>query len=193
MHRQSKCACSAGHTDLIIGLCGLLADVNGLGKLPSHIRDKLTDMMMAASTAYGCALGAAMEGREHPSGVFLPDPVIANSGLAHIRSLLAPHLAHIHDIAGGLITTMPTEADWQNPDLRPYIQETLSGNSTYSVEERLKVLNLAQDLAASRLTGSLLGFTINAAGSPETNKVLVRSMYDLEDKIQVAREIAGIA
>jgi 4-hydroxybutyryl-CoA dehydratase/vinylacetyl-CoA-Delta-isomerase len=193
LHRQSKCACSAGHTDMIIGLCALLADVNGLGMNVSHIKGKITDMMMAASTAYGCALGAAMEGQVHPSGVYLPDPVIANSGLSHIRSLLAPHLAHIHDIAGGLIVTMPTEADWNNPDLRKHIEEALPGNSTYTVEERLKVMNLAQDLAASRLTGALLGFTINAAGSPETNKVLVRSMYDLEDKIQIAKEIAGIS
>ncbi len=194
MHRQSKCACSAGHTDMIIGLCALLADVNGLGeKMPSHIRDKITDMMMAASTAYGCALGAAMEGRIHPSGVYMPDAVIANSGLSYIRSLLAPHLAHIHDIAGGLIVTMPTEADWKNPDLRKHIEDALPGSTKYTVEERLKVMSLAQDLAASRLTGTLLGFTINAAGSPATNKVLVRSMYDLDEKIQIAKEIAGIA
>ncbi len=49
------------------------------------------------------------------------------------------------------------------------------------------------NLAASRLTGTLLGFTINAAGSPATNKVVVRSMYDLEEKSQIAKEIAGIA
>lgn len=193
MHRQSKCACSAGHTDMIIGLCALLADVNGLGLKPSHIREKITDMMMAASTAYGCALGAAMEGRMHPSGVYLPDAVIANSGLSYIRALLAPHLAHIHDIAGGLMVTMPTEADWNNPDLRKHIEEALPGNTKYSVEERLKVMNLAQDLAASRLTGTLLGFTINAAGSPATNKVVVQSLYNLEEKVQIAKEIAGIA
>jgi 4-hydroxybutyryl-CoA dehydratase/vinylacetyl-CoA-Delta-isomerase len=178
---------------MIIGLCALLADVNGLGMKPSHIRDKITDMMMAASTAYGCALGSAMEGHMHPSGVFMPDPVIANSGLNHIRSLLASHLAHIHDIAGGLIVTMPTEADWNNLELREYIEEALPANPKYTVEERLKVMNLAQDLAASRLTGSLLGFTINAAGGPATNKVVVQNMYDLDEKIQIAKEIAGIA
>jgi 4-hydroxybutyryl-CoA dehydratase/vinylacetyl-CoA-Delta-isomerase len=150
-------------------------------------------MMMAASTAYGCSLGAAMEGAMHPSGVYLPDAVIANSGLSYIRSLLGPHLAHIHDIGGGLIVTMPTEADWNNPDLRKHIENALAGNTTYTVEERLKVMNLAQDLAASRLTGSLLGFTINAAGSPATNKVVVQSLYDLDEKIRIAKEIAGIA
>ncbi|MBW2283275.1 MAG: hypothetical protein JRF65_01600 [Deltaproteobacteria bacterium] len=193
LHRQSKCACSAGHTDLLIGVAALLADVNGLGTGPSHIRDKITDMMMAATTAYGCAMGAAQEGTAHPSGVYLPDPAIANAGLNHIRSVLGTHLGHIHDIAGGLIVTMPTEADWKNPELRKHMEEALAGSDKYTVEERLRVMHLAQELAASRLTGTLLGFTINAAGSPVTNRIVVRNQYDLEEKIEIAKEISGIA
>lgn len=192
LHRQSKCACSAGHTDLLIGTAALLAEVNGLEFKVSHIRDKITSMMLATSVALGCSIGAAAEGRNHSSGVYLPDAVIANSGLSHIRSKLPEHLAHIHDIAGGLITTMPTEEDWKNEEIRGYIEETLRGSPKYSTEERLKVMNLAQDLAASRLTGTLLGFTINAAGSPVTNNIVVRNLYDLEMAKDIAREIAGI-
>ena len=73
------------------------------------------------------------------------------------------------------------------------MEEALPGNSKYTVEERLKVMGLAQDLAASRLTGTLLGFTINAAGGPATNKVVVQGLYDLVEKVQIAKEIAGIA
>jgi 4-hydroxybutyryl-CoA dehydratase/vinylacetyl-CoA-Delta-isomerase len=192
LHRQSKCACSAGHTDLLIGTAALLADVNGLGMNTSHIREKITEMMMVAETAYGCSLGASVAGRKHPSGVFMPDPAIANAGLSHIRSQLGNHLADVHDIAGGAMVTMPTEADWNNPELRPYIEDGFRANENYTTEERLRVMNLAQDLAASRLTGSLLGFTINAAGSPVTNRIVVRNLYDLDKRIQVAKEIAGI-
>jgi 4-hydroxybutyryl-CoA dehydratase/vinylacetyl-CoA-Delta-isomerase len=193
LHRQSKCACSAGHTDLLIGTAALLAEVNGLSLQTPHIRDKLSEMMMAASTAYGCALGAAMDGSTHPSGVYLPDPVIANSGLNYIRSRLGIHLAHIHDLAGGLVVTMPTESDWNNPELRKYIEEGLQGSSTYTTEDRLRAMHLAQDLAASRMTGTLWGFTINAAGSPETNKIVVQNLYDLESRLEIAKDIAGIA
>jgi len=192
LHRQSKCACSAGHTDLFIGTAALAAEVNGLGMKTSHIRDKITEMMMAAETAFGCSLGAAMEGKKHPSGVFLPDPVIANSGLNFIRSRMGTHLSYLHDIGGGLLSTMPTEADWNHPELRRYIDESLQGSPKYTTEERLKVMNLAQDLAASRLTGTLMGFTINAAGSPVTNQIVVRNLYDLEKRIQVTKEIVGI-
>jgi 4-hydroxybutyryl-CoA dehydratase/vinylacetyl-CoA-Delta-isomerase len=37
-----------------------------------------------------------------------------------------------------------------------------------------------------------MGFTINAAGSPVTNQIVVRNLYDLEKRIQVAKEIVGL-
>lgn len=192
LHRQSKCACSAGHCDLFAGAAALAADVNGLGMKVSHIRDKITQMMMHAETGYGCALGAAVNARQHASGVWMPDPLIANSGLNAIRSTVGKHLEYLHDIAGGLVATMPTEADWNHPELRKYIEPALSGNPEYTTEQRLRAMNLIQDLAASRTTGTLLAFTVNAAGSPVTNEIAVRRMYDLEKRIKYAKEIAGI-
>jgi 4-hydroxybutyryl-CoA dehydratase/vinylacetyl-CoA-Delta-isomerase len=192
LHRQSKCACSAGHCDMFAGAAALAADVNGLGMKTSHIRDKITEMMMSAETGYGCSLGAAVKAQQHPSGVWLPDALIANSGLSTIRSTVGKHMEHLHDIAGGLVTTMPTEADWNNPELRKYIDKALRGSAKYTTEERLRALNLVQDLAASRATGTILGFTVNAAGSPATNQVVVRRLYDLEKQVNYAKEIASI-
>jgi 4-hydroxybutyryl-CoA dehydratase/vinylacetyl-CoA-Delta-isomerase len=37
-----------------------------------------------------------------------------------------------------------------------------------------------------------LAFTINAAGSPATNQVVVRRLYDLEKRIKYAKEISSI-
>lgn len=193
VHRQSKCACSAGHTDLLIGTAVLAAKVNGLDMKVTHIRDKITEMMMAAETAFGCSLGASIAGKKHSSGIYLPDALIANAGLHYIRSRLGIHLTYLHDIAGGLITTMPTEADWNNSELKKYIEQGLKGSSSFTTEQRLKVMNLVQDLAASRLTGTILGFTINASGSPVTNNIVVRNMYDLEKRIKIAEQLAGLA
>ncbi|MCU0600745.1 MAG: hypothetical protein MUE70_15970 [Desulfobacterales bacterium] len=192
LHRQSKCACSAGHCDLFVGAAALAADVNGLGMNIAHIRDKITEMIMDGETGYGCALGASANAQQHPSGVWLPDPLIVNSGLKTIRSTIGKHLEHLHDIAGGLVATMPTEEDWGNPGLKKYIDRSLRGSEKYTTEERLRALYLVQDLAASRTTGTLLGFTINAAGSPATNQVVVRRLYDLEKRITYAKQIASI-
>jgi len=192
LHRQSKCACSAGHCDLFAGAAALCAEVNGLSMNVSHIRDKITDMMIAAETGFGCALGAVSRAGKHPSGVCFPDALTANAGLHTIRSTIGKHIEILHDIAGGLIVTMPTEADWDNLQLREYLEPALRGNPAYTTEERLRAIQLVQDLASSRLTGILLGYTINAAGSPETNKVVIRTLYDLEKRIAQAKEIASI-
>jgi 4-hydroxybutyryl-CoA dehydratase/vinylacetyl-CoA-Delta-isomerase len=90
------------------------------------------------------------------------------------------------------VAAIPTEADWNNPELRKYIDKALRGSAEYTTEERLRALNLVQDLAASRTTGSILTFTINAAGSPATNQVVVRRLYDLEKRIKFAKEISSI-
>ncbi len=192
LHRQSKCACSAGHCDLFAGTAALCADVNGLSGKVSHISSKISEIIMNGETGFGCSIGSAVKGMKHPSGVYFPDALIANSGLNTIRSNIGKHLEYLHDIAGGLIATMPTEADWNNPELKKYIEKALRANPDYTTEQRIRALSLAQDLAASRLTGTILGFTVNAAGSPETNKVVVRNLYDIKKRVEIAKEIASI-
>lgn len=192
LHRQSKCACSAGHCDLFAGVSALAADVNGLSMTNSHIGHKITEMMMHAETGYGCALGSAANAVKHPSGVWLPDPLISNAGLNTVRSTIGKHMEHLHDIAGGIVATMPTEADWNHPELRKYIKPALRGNPRYTTEERLRAMHLVQDLAASRATGTIFGFTVNAAGSPPTNEVVMKRIYDLDRRVQYAKEISGI-
>ena len=192
IHRQSKCACLAGHTDMLIGIVALTAQVNGLGMRVAHIRDKLTKMMMQAEVAYGCAVGAAEDGYQHPSGVWVPNALIANSGLNYIRGHVGDHLAILHDIAGGIIVTMPTELDYKNPATKEYMDTYLHGSNDFTTEERLRVLSLVQEVGASRFTGYFLGWAINAAGSPMTNEIVVRAGYDLEKRIKIAKGYAKI-
>jgi len=192
IQRQSKCACLSGHTDLVCGVAGLVADVNGLGMKVSHIRDKLTQLMIQAEVAYGCALGAATEGKVHPSGVFVPSTIIANAGLNYIKGLAGEHIQLMHDIAGGIIVTMPTEADYRNPVIREWMDTYLAGSDKYSPEERIRTLYLAQEIAASKFTGYFLGWAINASGSPMTGEVFVRSQYDLQKRVDIAKKWAKI-
>ena len=192
IHRQSKCACLSGHTDLILGVCALTAQVNGLDMKVSHIRDKLTKMMMEAEIAYGCAVGSAVDGYQHPSGVWIPNALVANSGLNYIRSQAGNHIATLHDISGGIIVTMPTELDYKNPITKEYMDTYLHGSNNFTTEERLRVLHLAQEVCASQFTGYYLGWAINAAGSPMTNEIFVRALYDLDKRIKVAKSYAKI-
>ncbi len=191
IHRQSKCSCLAGHTDLACGIAALVADVNGI-PFKGHIRDKITRLMMEAETAHGCALGAAVDGHMHPSGIYIPSTSIANSGLNYIKNLAGEQVQLLHDIAGGIIVTMPTQDDYNNPELKKWLDQYLCGSDKYTTEERLRVLHLVQEVAASKFTGNFLGWAINAAGSPITGEILTREHYDLQKRIGIAKQWAGI-
>ena len=191
IQRQSKCSCLAGHSDLVAGIAGLVADANGvLGK--PHIQDKLTRCAQMAEIAQGCAFGAAAAGKMHPSGVFMPDPIKSNAGLNYIKELTGEHIQMLHDIGGGMIVTMPTEKDYNNPKLKKILDFTLAGNQKYTTEERMRALYLCRELAATEFTGYYMGWGVNASGSPHTGHILVKSLYDLEYRINIAKEWAGI-
>jgi len=191
IQRQSKCSCLAGHTDLVCGVAALAAEVNGLGMKVTHIRDKITRLMVEAEAAHGCALGAAVEGGLHESGVWVPSTLTANAGLNYIKSLAGEHIQLLHDIAGGLIVTMPTEADYKNPTIKAWMDEFLCGSSRYTTQERLRALHLAREIAATNFTGYFMGWAVNASGSPMAAEVMVRSEYDLKKRMDIARNWAG--
>lgn len=191
IQRQSKCSCLAGHADLVAGIAALVADVNGvLGK--SHIQDKLTRCAQMAEVAQGCAFGSGATGSLHPSGVFMPDALKTNAGLNYIKELTGEHIQMLHDIGGGLIVTMPTEKDYRNPKLKRLLDFTLAGNKKYTPEERIRALYLCRELAATEYTGYYMGWGVNASGSPHTGYILVKSLYDLNYRIGIAKEWAGI-
>ena len=148
--------------------------------------------MIQAEVAYGCALGSAVDGKHHPSGIYIPSNLTANAGLNYIKNQSGEHIQLLHDIAGGIIVTMPTEADYQNPKLKPILETYLAGSDKYNAEERIRALFLAQEVAASKFTGYFLGWAVNASGSPRTGEIVVWSEYDLQKRVDTAKKWAKI-
>lgn len=67
-----------------------------------------------------------------------------------------------------------------------------SGDQKYTSEERLRALYLCRELAATEFTGYYMGWGVNASGSPHAGYILIRSLYDLEYRISIAKEWAGL-
>lgn len=189
--RILKTVCCSARTDIFIGASALVAQVNGIEKA-GHVRSKLTDMMTSSVIGYGCALAAAVESKAHPSGIMIPDIAIGNAGLYETRLKLQQSFGTLMDLSGGVITTMPLEADYQNPETRGYMEKYLKGKANISTEERIRALSLAQDLVASNFSGYFMSSVLCAGGTPETNRVEVYRNYDLASKIKVARAHAKI-
>jgi len=190
-HRAAKCSCQPGHIDFLIGVAAAMADLNGVPKAP-HIKDRITDMIMAAETGYSAAIRAAVDGWHHPSGVYFPNFLAANVGKYQSCSKISDEYAALQDIAGGLSVTAPTEKDWLNPELRPLLERYLQGKQGVPTEERFRMLKMVEDLTCSEFGGWFMGLSINAAGSPQAERVDVLRLYDVERSKKMARKMAEI-
>jgi aromatic ring hydroxylase len=56
----------------------------------------------------------------------------------------------------------------------------------------MRAFKLIEDLTGSTLSGLLLGSTISAGGSPQTNRVEVLRNFDLERRKNLAKDLAKI-
>lgn len=78
VHRLTAGGCKAGGCTALCGASSLIADMVGVSKA-GHIRTKLTEMAMTAETVYGLSLAAGTEGFKHPSGFWIPNPLMSHT------------------------------------------------------------------------------------------------------------------
>ncbi len=97
--RICKGTCTSARTDILAGAAALIADYNGVAKA-SHIRSKITDMMISSEIGWGCALASVAKSTMHPSGIPIPDTSLSNAGLYHSRLRFIEFLGTLQEIAG---------------------------------------------------------------------------------------------
>lgn len=69
--------------------------------------------------------------------------------------------------ASGLIFLNSHASDFQNPELRPYLDQYLRGSNGYSAEERVKLMKLLWDAIGTEFGGRHELYEINYSGSTE--------------------------
>lgn len=179
--------CRPGVVDLAIGAMALVAEYNGVGRA-GHIVDKLTDLAFRNELGFSAALAAAVEGYREVSGLYFPNPLLANAARLAGSYNFARANELFPDICGGLITTLPSEKDFINPETRPFLEKYLKGKATVPTENRLRAFRFAESLAA----GPPLHGLVCGGGTPETQKMFIRRYMDLEGKKGLVKKLAGI-
>lgn len=190
-HRHSYTGCKPAMSDLLIGGTALIAEYNGVARA-SHIRQKLTDMIMVAEMVYACGMAASMRGTQQPSGTYLPDTIYSNIGKYYAGTNLHHEYELAQDIAGGLLATMPSEKDYLSEETGEYLKKYLAGAAGVSVEQRLRCFRLLEDMTTSRYGAFMLVASVHGGGSPEAERIAVLQNYDLESRKEMARRLAGI-
>ena len=190
-HRQSYGGCKVGVGDVLIGAAAVAADYNGAAKA-SHIKDKLIEMTHLNETLYACGIACSAEGHPTASGSYLIDLLLANVCKQNVTRFPYEIVRLAEDIAGGLMVTAPSEADFRDPKLGPIIDKYLRGVDTVSTENRLRILRLIENLSLGTAAVGYRTESMHGAGSPQAQRIMIARQGNLEHKKALAKKLAHI-
>ena len=191
-HRQSYGGCKVGVGDVLIGAAALAADYNGAAKA-SHVKDKLIEMTHLNETLYCCGIACSAEGHPTASGNYLIDLLLANVCKQNVTRFPYEICRLAEDIAGGLVVTAPSEADFRDEKLGPVIDKYLKGIAGVSTENRLRILRLIENLTLGTAAVGYRTESMHGAGSPQAQRIMIARQGNLEMKKLLAKKLAHIS
>ena len=190
-HRQSYGGCKVGVGDVLIGAAALAADYNGCAKA-SHIKDKLIEMIHLNETLYCCGIACSAEGYPTASGGYIIDLLLANVCKQNVTRFPYEIVRLAEDIAGVLGVTAPSEADFRDSELGPVIEKYLKAAPGVTVENRLRVLRLIENLCLGTAAVGYRTESMHGVGSPQAQRIMIARQGGLEHKKELAKAIAYI-
>ena len=91
------------------------------------------------------------------------------------------------------MVTMPSEQDFRHPELGKVIDKYLRGVADVSTECRMRILRLIENLTIGAGAVGYRTESLHGAGSPQAQRIMIARQANLEQKKQLAKDIAGIA
>lgn len=185
-YRAAIGGCVAGQGDVMIGASALMARANGLSE--KVFREKINKMIINNETTFGMGIAASALGKKHPSGVWIPDQLLANVNKIHVATLPYDTKRISQDIAGGIAETgcLPSCIDLNNPKYGNLLKKYLKANC--SGETRAKIARLIEWLTI----GSGVPGCMHGGGSPDGAKIMINLKTDINHYIDLAKKLGNI-
>ncbi|MFH1349593.1 MAG: 4-hydroxyphenylacetate 3-hydroxylase N-terminal domain-containing protein [Pseudomonadota bacterium] len=190
-HRASYGGCKVGVGDVLIGATTALAETQGTDK-SAHIKDKIAEMIHLNETMHAGALASALKGFSTSSGAYAVDRLMANVCKLNVTRFPFEIARLAQDIAGGILVTMPSLDDQENPHIGSYVKKYLVGKTGVKSEKRMRLLRLIENITLGTGAVSYLTESIHGAGSPQAQKIMISRLADLESAKSYAYDICGI-
>lgn len=189
-HRASY-VCKTGLGDVMVGAAATIADYNG-ADAASHVRDKLVEMTHLNETIYSSAIASSHEARPLASGIYMNDAMLANVCKHNVTRFPYEIARLAQDLAGGLMVTLPSQADFEHEVAGPILRKYLKGRSDIPVEHRARMLRLIENMTLGRNAVGYLTESLHGAGSPQAQRIQILRGMEVERKKGYAKELAGI-
>ena len=189
-HRRSY-VCKTGLGDVLIGAAASIAEYNGAERA-SHIKDKLVEMTHLNETIYGTGIASSHQGYATPSGAYICDEMLANVCKHHVTKMPYEISRIAQDLAGGLVATLPSEKELNDPKIGKLLKKYLKAKEGFTVEQRARMLRLIENMTLGRNAVGYLTESMHGAGSPQSQRIVIGRLMQLEYKKRLARLLAGI-
>jgi 4-hydroxybutyryl-CoA dehydratase/vinylacetyl-CoA-Delta-isomerase len=186
IYRAAIGACVAGQGDIMIGASINMARANGLSQ--KTFQDKLTQMAVNNEVTFSTGLGAMLVGKAHPSGVWIPDALLAHVNKTQVAKLPYETKVIAQDISGGIAETgcFPSYKDFQSELYGDKLKRALTAG--VDGETRARAARLVEWLTVG---GGIPG-CMHGGGSPDGARMVVKIMEPWEKYAANAKRIAGI-
>jgi 4-hydroxybutyryl-CoA dehydratase/vinylacetyl-CoA-Delta-isomerase len=99
----------------------------------------------------------------------------------------------LHDLGGGLVLTLPSEADFRGEETGAYMRKYLYTKPSVDVETRMRVYNLIRDMTADSFGGWNLVVALQAGGGLTAQRFMMNRTYDMASARKAALHAAGAA
>jgi 4-hydroxybutyryl-CoA dehydratase / vinylacetyl-CoA-Delta-isomerase len=187
-HRANYGGCKAGNADVMLGATALLAEANGtIGN--AMVKDKLTEMIHLVETNYGGSVGSSALAKQLPAGNWLVDPLLANTVKQNVTRFVYQVARLAHDIGGGILSTLPADADFQSPEIGGLLRKYFAGKKGADTDDRRKLIRYIEGMTSV----STLVEALHGAGSPQAQRIVMLRQGNLQEKAKLARKVLGLS
>jgi 4-hydroxybutyryl-CoA dehydratase/vinylacetyl-CoA-Delta-isomerase len=190
-HRQSYGGCKVGVGDVLIGATALIARMNGVDRA-SHVRDKIVEMIHLNETMFACGIACSARGMPMPAGNYLVDLLLANVCKLNVTRFPYEMARLATDVAGGLLGTLPSAQELDDPLTGPYVRKYLAAAEGVDPTDRVRVLRLIENLVVGAGAVAYLIESMHGAGSPMAQRIVIGRQADVEGKVELACKLLGI-
>ncbi len=167
--RRGRCRAVS---QLYVGLAQLVLEHQGKERDP--VAQNAVSELISFAELMRMSLDYACRHYERtPSGMIHPNVLAINVAKFHWASNYHAMVRHLHDVSGGLVITVPLEADLRNEESGKYLSKYLKSVPGAEPETRMRVYNLIRDLTADAYGGWQFVVALQAGGGLNAQRIMM--------------------
>jgi len=149
-------------------------------------------MVHLNETIWSSGVASAAEAEELASGAYINDAMLTNVAKHNVTRFPYEIARLAQDLAGGIVATMPSEADLRSEEVGDLVDRMLRGREGVSTQDRMKIMRLIENLTLGRNAVGYLTESLHGAGSPQAQRIEIARAMDADGKRAIARRLAGV-